>query len=50
MRPTKIARKKPIVAPTPRAAMISPISMSGKPACCCSRGGSRTMGVKFSMP
>ena len=50
MRPMKMARKKPMVAPTPRAAMISPISASGKPACCCSSGGSSTIGVKFSMP
>jgi hypothetical protein len=46
----KPAVMKPTSMPTPRLPITSPTSMSGKPACCCSSGGSSTIGVKLSMP
>ena len=44
------AARKPSVMPAPRAPMTCPTRASLKPACCCSSGGSSTIGVKFSMP
>ena len=40
----------PTSMPTPRLPITCPTSASGKPACCCSSGGSNTIGVKFNMP
>ena len=40
----------PMVMPTPRDPITCPTSASLKPTCCCSSGGSSTIGVKFSMP
>ena len=48
--PIRPARKNPITMPTPRIPSSSPISESGYPFRLWSIGGSRVMGVKFSMP
>ena len=50
IRPINPAVMKPTVMPAPRAPITWPTSASVKPTCCCSSGGSSTIGVKFSMP
>ena len=46
----KPAIMKPSNIPMPRHPITCPTSESGKPACCCSSGGSKTIGVKFNIP
>jgi hypothetical protein len=46
----KPATRKPTSIPAPRHPITWPTSASEKPICCCSSGGSSTIGVKFSMP
>ena len=46
----KPAARNPSSIPMPRLPITCPTSASENPICCCSSGGSSTIGVKFSMP